>query len=51
MQHEEPCVSGSYQFLSSPDRGSGQFSLQVSWLRMEPWALGRRTGLEPYTFT
>ena len=30
----------SYQFLRSPDRGSGQFNLQASWLRREPSSQG-----------
>jgi hypothetical protein len=33
---QEITGTGSYQFLSSPDRGSGQFSVQVSWLKREP---------------
>ena len=32
--------TGSYQFVKSPDRGSGQLSLQVSWLSREPWSQG-----------
>ena len=32
--------TGSYQFLKSADRGSGQFSLQVSWLTREPSSQG-----------
>jgi hypothetical protein len=32
--------TGSYQFLRSPDRGSGQFSLQASWLKREPSSTG-----------
>ena len=30
----------SYQFVRSPDRGSGQFSLQVSWLERTPSSQG-----------
>ena len=30
----------SYQFLKSSDRGSGQFNLQASWLRREPFSQG-----------
>ncbi len=30
----------SYQFVRSPDRGSGQFSLQASWLEREPLSQG-----------
>jgi hypothetical protein len=37
---QEVTGTGSYQFLKSPDRGSGQFSLQVSWLTREPWSQG-----------
>ena len=37
---QEIMGTGSYQFLRSPDRGSGQFSLQVSWLKREPWSQG-----------
>ena len=32
--------TGSYQFLRSSDRGSGQFNLQVSWLEREPFSQG-----------
>jgi hypothetical protein len=32
--------TGSYQFLKSADRGSGQLSLQLSWLTREPWSQG-----------
>jgi hypothetical protein len=32
--------TGSYQFLKSSDRGSGQLSLQTSWLTREPWSQG-----------
>jgi hypothetical protein len=32
--------TGIYQFLKSPNRGSGQFSLQASWLMREPWSQG-----------
>ncbi len=32
--------TGSYQFLRSSDRGSGQFNLQVSWLRRVPYSPG-----------
>ena len=34
----EITATGAYQFLRSPDRGSGLFSLQTSWLRREPWS-------------
>ncbi len=37
---QEVTGTGFYQFLSSPDRGSGQVSLQVSWLTREPWSQG-----------
>jgi hypothetical protein len=37
---EEVTGTGAYQFLSSPDRGSGQFNLQVSWLRRQPSSQG-----------
>ena len=37
---QEVTGTGSYQFVRSPDRGSGQFSLQVSWLKREPWSQG-----------
>ena len=30
----------SYQFVQSPDRGSGQFSLQASWLKRDPSSQG-----------
>jgi hypothetical protein len=33
-------VTASYQFLRSPDRGSGQFNLQFSWLEREPSSPG-----------
>jgi hypothetical protein len=32
--------TGFYQFVKTPDRGSGQVSLQVSWLTREPWSQG-----------
>jgi hypothetical protein len=37
---QEVTGTGFYQFLRSPDRGSGQFSLQASWLTREPWSQG-----------
>jgi hypothetical protein len=37
---QEITGTGFYQFLSSADRGSGQFSLQLSWLTREPWSQG-----------
>ena len=37
---QEVTGTGSYQFLKSPDRGSGQFNLQASWLRREPSSQG-----------
>ena len=37
---QEITGTGFYQFLRSPDRGSGQFSVQVSWLRREPSSPG-----------
>jgi hypothetical protein len=37
---QEVTGTASYQFLQSPDRGSGQFSLQASWLTREPWSQG-----------
>ena len=33
---QEITSTASYQFLRSPDRGSGQFSLQASWLKRDP---------------
>ena len=33
---QEITGTGSYQFLRSTDRGSGQFNLQASWLKREP---------------
>jgi hypothetical protein len=36
----EATGTASYQFLRSPDRGSGQFSLQMSWLAREPSSPG-----------
>ena len=37
---QEVTGTGFYQFLSSTDRGSGQFSVQMSWLTREPWSQG-----------
>ena len=37
---QEATGTASYQFLRSPDRGSEQFNLQVSWLRREPSSPG-----------
>jgi len=34
---QEVTGTGSYQFLRSSDRGSGQFNVQMSWLSREPW--------------
>ena len=33
---QEITGTASYQFVRSPDRGSGQFSLQASWLERDP---------------
>ena len=33
---QEVTGTASYQFVRSPDRGSGQFSLQASWLKRDP---------------
>jgi hypothetical protein len=35
---QEVTGTGSHQFLKSADRGSGQFSVQVSWLKREPFS-------------
>jgi len=37
---EQITGTGSYQFLRSADRGSGQFNIQASWLEREPWSQG-----------
>ncbi len=37
---QEITGTASYQFLRSTDRGSGQFSLQTSWLEREPSSRG-----------
>jgi len=37
---QEVTGTGSYQFLKSTDRGSGQFNLQLSWLRRQPSSQG-----------
>ena len=37
---QEVTGTGSYQFLKSTDRGSGQFNLQASWLRRESSSQG-----------
>ena len=37
---QEITGTGSYQFLKSTDRGSGQFNLQASWLKREPSSQG-----------
>jgi hypothetical protein len=37
---EEITGTGSYQFLSSPDRGSGQLNLQFSRVKREPFSPG-----------
>jgi hypothetical protein len=31
-------LTGAYQIVRTPDRGSAQFNTQVSWLRREPWS-------------
>ena len=31
-------LTGSYQIVRTPDRGSAQFNTQLSWLRREPWS-------------
>ncbi len=31
-------LTGAYQIVRTPDRGSAQFNTQVSWLTREPWA-------------
>ena len=40
---QEVTGTGSHQFLKSADRGSGQFSVQVSWLKRD--ASSERNGL------
>ena len=42
---QEVTGTASYQFLKSPDRGSGQFNLQVSWLDEGALVARQRTGL------
>ena len=37
---QEITGTASYQFLNSSDRGSGQFNLQASWLKREPFSPG-----------
>jgi len=31
-------LTGAYQIVRTPDRGSAQFNTQVSWLKREPWS-------------
>jgi hypothetical protein len=31
-------LTGAYQIVRTPDRGSAQFNTQVSWLTREPWS-------------
>ena len=35
---KEFTLTGAYQIVRTPDRGSVQFNTQVSWLRREPWS-------------
>jgi hypothetical protein len=35
---QEFTLTGGYQIVRTPDRGSAQFNTQVSWLRREPWS-------------
>lgn len=37
---QEVTGTGAYQFLSTPDRGSGQVSVQLSWLKRRPSSQG-----------
>ena len=37
---QEITGTASYQFVRSPDRGSGQFNLQASWLKRDPSSPG-----------
>ena len=32
-------LTGAYQIVRTPDRGSAQFNTQVSWLKREPWSM------------
>lgn len=32
-------LTGAYQIVRTADRGSAQFSTQVSWLKREPWSI------------
>jgi len=32
-------VTGAYQIVRTPDRGSAQFNAQVAWLKREPWSM------------
>lgn len=34
----EVTVTGAYQIVRTPDRGSAQFNAQLSWLNREPWS-------------
>jgi hypothetical protein len=34
----ELTLTGAYQIVRTPDRGSAQFNTQVSWLTREPWS-------------
>jgi hypothetical protein len=34
----ELTLTGAYQIVRTPDRGSAQFNAQVSWLTREPWS-------------
>ena len=36
---QEFTLTGGYQIVRTPDRGSAQFNTQVSWLRREPWSM------------
>ena len=31
-------LTGAYQIVRTPDRGSAQFNTQVAWLTREPWS-------------
>ena len=43
-------ATGSYAFLQSADRGSGQFNLQTSWLRREPSSPGGLASASAFVF-
>jgi hypothetical protein len=34
----EVTLTGAYQIVRTPDRGSAQFNTQLSWLKREPWS-------------